>query len=73
LANVLGLEVKAGDSIVSEQLSDQSDAEVDALVAQRNQARKDQNFAEADRIRKQLEAKGIELIDKKGATTWRYH
>jgi cysteinyl-tRNA synthetase len=71
LANVLGLEVKAGESI--EQPSDQSDAEIDALVAQRNKARQDKNFAEADRIRKELEAKGIELIDKKGTTTWRYH
>jgi cysteinyl-tRNA synthetase len=43
------------------------------LVAQRNKARQDKNFAEADRIRKELEAKGIELIDKKGTTTWRYH
>jgi cysteinyl-tRNA synthetase len=73
LANVLGLEVKDGESIGIEQSSDQSDAEIDALVAQRNKARQDKNFAEADRIRKQLEAKGIELIDKKGATTWRYH
>ncbi len=71
LANVLGLEVKTGESI--EQSPDQSDDEIDALVAQRNKARQDKNFAEADRIRKELEAKGIELIDKKGTTTWRYH
>ncbi len=71
LAHVLGLEVKAAAAI--EQLSDQSDAEIDALVDQRNKARQDKNFAEADRIRQELEAKGIELIDKKGTTTWRYH
>jgi cysteinyl-tRNA synthetase len=72
LANVLGLEVKAAVSI--EQPPDQSDAEIDTLVAQRNKARQDKNFAEADRIRKDLEAKGIELIDTgKGITTWRYH
>jgi cysteinyl-tRNA synthetase len=71
LANVLGLEAKVSESI--EQSPDQSDAEIDALVAQRNKARQDKNFAEADRIRKELEAKGIELIDKKGTTTWRYH
>jgi cysteinyl-tRNA synthetase len=79
LANVLGLEVKAGESIdksgggASEQSPDQSDAEIDDLVTQRNKARQDKNFADADRIRKELEAKGIELIDKKGTTTWRYH
>jgi cysteinyl-tRNA synthetase len=71
LAHVLGLEVQAGESI--EQPSDQADAEIDALVAQRNKARQDKNFAEADRIRQELEAKGIELIDKKGTTSWRYH
>jgi cysteinyl-tRNA synthetase len=70
LANVLGLEVKASEVVI--QAPDQSDVEIDALVAQRNQARQDKNFKEADRIRKELEAKGIELIDKKGATTWRY-
>jgi cysteinyl-tRNA synthetase len=71
LANVLGLEMKSGESI--DQSSSSSDAEIDALVAQRNKARQDKNFAEADRIRKELEAQGIELIDKKGTTTWRYH
>jgi cysteinyl-tRNA synthetase len=71
LANVLGLEVKGGEPV--EDSPDQSDAEIDALVAQRNQARQDKNFAEADRIRQDLEAKGIELIDKKDTTTWRYH
>ena len=71
LANVLGLEVKVSEPV--EESSDQSDAEIDALVARRNQARQDKNFMEADRIRQELEAKGIELIDKKGTTTWRYH
>jgi cysteinyl-tRNA synthetase len=78
LANVLGLEVKADESIAAlaskaiDQNPGQSAAEIDALVAQRNKARQDKNFAEADRIRQELEAKGIELIDKKDTTTWRY-
>ena len=48
------------------------DAKVDSLVAARNAARKARNFKEADRIRDELAAQGIELEDKKdGTTTWR--
>jgi cysteinyl-tRNA synthetase len=73
LAKVLGLEAKLGGTESIDQIPDRSDAEIDTLVAQRNQARQDKNFAEADRIRQDLEAKGIELIDKKDTTTWRYY
>jgi cysteinyl-tRNA synthetase len=46
--------------------------EVDRLIAARNAARKARNFAEADRIRNELNAMGIELEDKKdGTTTWK--
>jgi cysteinyl-tRNA synthetase len=69
LANVLGLEAKPDST---ESIHQSSDAEIAALVAQRNQARQDKNFAEADRLRQELEDKGIELIDQKGTTTWRY-
>jgi cysteinyl-tRNA synthetase len=69
LANVLGLEAKPDST---ESIHQSSDAEIAALVTQRNQARQDKNFAEADRLRQELEAKGIELIDRKGTTTWRY-
>jgi len=46
--------------------------DVDALVAERIQAKKDRNFARADEIRKQLDAAGIVLEDKPGGLTeWR--
>ena len=45
---------------------------IDALVAARVQAKKDKNWAEADRIRDELAAQGIQLEDKPGGTTnWR--
>lgn len=45
---------------------------VDALVQERIQAKKDRNFARADEIRKQLDAAGIVLEDKPGGLTeWR--
>lgn len=42
---------------------------IEELIAQRSAARKAKNFAEADRIRDQLKAFGITLIDQKDGTT----
>jgi cysteinyl-tRNA synthetase len=42
---------------------------VNALCDARNAARKARNFAEADRIREELAAMGVELEDHKGGTT----
>jgi cysteinyl-tRNA synthetase len=49
-----------------------SDAEVDALIQQRRDARQAKNFAEGDRLRDLLQAEGITLIDQPGGTT-RWH
>jgi cysteinyl-tRNA synthetase len=49
-----------------------SDAEIDARIAARIQARKDKNFAESDRLRDELAASGVILEDKPGGVThWR--
>ena len=47
------------------------DAAIDAMIAARNQAKADKNWAEADRIRDQLQSAGIVLEDGAGGTTWR--
>ncbi len=47
------------------------DAAIDALVAERDQARADRNFARADELRDQLQTMGIELEDGAGSTRWR--
>lgn len=47
------------------------DAAIDALVAERDQARVQRNFARADELRDQLQALGIELEDGSGSTRWR--
>jgi cysteinyl-tRNA synthetase len=45
---------------------------VEALIVERNTAKKDKNFARADEIRKTLDAAGIVLEDKPGGLTeWR--
>ena len=43
----------------------EGDAEVDALVMKRYEAKKARDFAEADRIRDELRARGIEITDMK--------
>jgi cysteinyl-tRNA synthetase len=45
-------------------------AEIEKLIAQRLAARKAKNFAEADRIRDSLAARGIILKDGPTGTTW---
>ena len=48
-----------------------ADPEIDALVAARTAAKKERNFAEADRIRDELKARGIEIIDTPQGAKWR--
>ena len=49
----------------------EGDPAVDALVLQRAQAKKAKNFAEADRIRDELKAQGIEVTDVPGGAVWK--
>lgn len=52
--------------------SELSDAEIDARVAERNEARKRRDFAAADRIRMELAGRGIILEDTKdGGVRWK--
>jgi cysteinyl-tRNA synthetase len=46
-------------------------AEIDALVAARTAARAARDFAEADRLRGELTARGVEIMDGAGGSTWR--
>lgn len=47
------------------------DADIDALVLARNAARAARNWAESDRIRDELAARGVVLEDGPGGTVWR--
>ena len=48
-----------------------TDAEIDALVAERTQAKRQRNFARADALRNDLLAKGILIEDGKDSVRWR--
>jgi cysteinyl-tRNA synthetase len=63
LADILGLVVEKKEEML--------DADIDALIAERQQARKDKNFARADQIRDELLAKGIILEDTREGVRWK--
>ncbi len=45
--------------------------EIEALITRRTEARKNKDWAGADKIRDELLAMGILLEDKPGGTVWR--
>jgi cysteinyl-tRNA synthetase len=49
----------------------EGDPEIDALVLRRAEAKKARNFAEADRIRDELKAQGVEITDLPNGARWR--
>ena len=63
LTDVLGL--------ITEKESEMLDEEIENLIAQRQQARKDRDFAKADEIRDTLLAKGIVLEDTREGVRWK--
>ena len=71
LAGVIGLEAVADTTKDADGLSD---AEVEALIQKRAEARKAKNWAESDRLRDELKAQEITLIDQPGGVTkWHRH
>lgn len=63
LTDVLGLIVERQEEILDE--------EIEALIAQRQQARKDKDFARADEIRNLLTDRGILLEDTREGVRWK--
>ena len=63
LADVLGL--------LYNRKKESLDAQIEELIAQRQQARKEKNFALADKIRDELKAQGIVLLDLRQGVQWK--
>jgi cysteinyl-tRNA synthetase len=49
----------------------QGDQEIEALIAQRNQAKLKRDFALSDKIRQELSHRGILIEDTREGTRWR--
>ncbi len=69
LAGALGIRV--GDRGADDAPDDDDDAGIDALVAARTAAREAKDFAEADRLRDELTARGILVEDTPDGPIWR--
>jgi len=65
--NVLGL----GMAKMAEAELSLSEAEIDALLVERSEARKNKDYARADEIRDQLDAVSVEIMDAADGTTWK--
>ena len=73
LAAILGLLQQAPSEFLRGEAEEGglSDAQIDQLVAQRQQAKVDKDFALADKVRDQLKAAGVVLEDSHSGTRWR--
>lgn len=69
---VLGLNLlSAAEKARSARPEEEHDPEIDALVAARTEAKRAKNWPEADRIRDELKARGIEVIDTPQGAKWK--
>ena len=71
IADVLGIAQQDPESFLKGEQDDDEVAIIEALIAQRNQARADKNWALADEARDKLNALNVVLEDSAGKTTWR--
>jgi len=66
LTGVFGLQLK------EKTVSTEAEALVNALIEERNQARKEKQWARSDQIREQLKEMGVSIEDSKDGTKWRW-
>jgi cysteinyl-tRNA synthetase len=71
LGNRLGLFAYKAQDVLDENFSEVEKENINQLIQARTDARTNKDFAQADKIRDDLLAKGIELLDSPEGTTWR--
>ena len=67
LCDILGIKIEETQNENSDEA-----AEIEALIAQRQEARKNKDWATADKIRDELNARGIVLEDTSAGIRWSY-
>jgi cysteinyl-tRNA synthetase len=65
------LQEASEETVEAAKSAELSDEKIDALIAQRQAARKSKNFARSDEIREQLASAGIILEDTKDGVRWK--
>ncbi|MEH8044589.1 cysteine--tRNA ligase [Gallibacterium anatis] len=71
LAGVLGLLYQDPETFLQAGIDDDETKTIEALIAQRNQARANKDWATADAARDKLTAMGVVIEDGANGTTWR--
>ena len=70
-AGVLGLLQQDADAWFTAGASEDLSAQVESLLAQRIAARAAKNWPEADRIRAEIDALGVDVMDSPTGATWK--
>jgi cysteinyl-tRNA synthetase len=71
LADVLGILSSSPEAFLHGEGSDEEVAEIEALIVERNRARKEKDWPAADKARDRLNELGVILEDGPSGTTWR--
>ena len=74
LGNLLGILQDDAESFLKgnvETSGGLTDQQINELIARRNDAKANKNWAEADKIRKELKEQGVVLEDGAQGTSWR--
>lgn len=71
LASVFGLLQLSPEEFLRSGVDQDEAKKIEELIVQRNIARAEKNWGEADKIRDQLSSMGVVLEDKAGQTVWR--
>ena len=66
MADVLGIDLKGNEKVATAETIEL----IDGLIAKRNQARADKDYALADLVRAELTAMGVTIEDQAGKTVW---